>query len=139
MGVLTKPDLLAPPRYPYTERMLKGEKFKLRKGWFVAKSSSQAELDEGVTHAEARERERTFFAINEPWCSSLASLANRFGVLSLQDAISQELTQHILDEYVPCLAQMLLANLLAAFPRSYPVLKPEWSKYLTNSKGSPNK
>lgn len=95
MGVLTKPDLLAATRHSHIERMLKREKFKITKGWFATKSSSQVELDQGVTHAEARERERTFFTENEPWCSSLAGFANRFGVPNLQDAISQELTEHI--------------------------------------------
>lgn len=128
MGVMTKPDLLTTARHPHIGRILKREIFKLSKGWFVAKSLSQIELEQKVTHTQAREREQTFFANNEPWSSSLAGFTRRFGVPRLQEAISHELTQHILNEYVPFFAQILLADLLAAFQRLCRVSKREWPK-----------
>lgn len=66
MGVLTKPDLLTAARYPHIRRMLEGDIFKLGRGWYVAKSLSQVELEQNITHLEARQREETFFAKDEP-------------------------------------------------------------------------
>lgn len=97
MGVLTKPDLLNRTRLQHVRRILNGEVFKLGDGWFITKQPSQAELDDGVTHQDARTHERHFFARNE-WTSGLVQFRSQFGTPNLQGAISQKLTSHILND-----------------------------------------
>jgi len=100
IGVLTKPDLVGRRRWPLLEEVLNGKTFRLsgKDAWFVTKQLSAENLESGVTHAEAREREKEFFSKQEPWFSVLSSFAARFGVWSLREAISNKLTTHILNE-----------------------------------------
>ena len=99
MGVLTKPDLIGPPRLPLITRVLNGLSFRLSSAdaWFVTKQLDQQALEQAVSHDEAREHERQFFD-TEPWATTLSAFAHRFGATSLQAAISGKLTQHILGE-----------------------------------------
>ena len=97
VGVLTKPDLITRTKQQI-KRILNDEIFKLGNGWFVTKQLSPAELDEQVSHSEARKRERTFFATQEPWCGALAEFSERFGIPRLQEALSNKLSEHILNE-----------------------------------------
>lgn len=96
MGVLTKPDLLerSAARITDVRRTLNGGTFKLGNLWFVTKNSSQDQLEEGVTHLEARKSEETFFQ-RVPWSSDLAEFKGRFGTRNLQNAISHRLVAHI--------------------------------------------
>ncbi|KXT02909.1 hypothetical protein AC578_1821 [Pseudocercospora eumusae] len=97
MGVLTKPDLvdLTPARLTNFERILQGKDFSLGHGWFITRQLSQKELNHRTTHDQARQQEAAFFA-EEPW--SGLTHACRFGIPNLQDAISSQLTNHILAE-----------------------------------------
>ncbi|EME87993.1 uncharacterized protein MYCFIDRAFT_75822 [Pseudocercospora fijiensis CIRAD86] len=102
MGVLTKPDLvdLTPARLANFERILQGKDFALGHGWFITRQLSQKQLNQAshITHDQARQQEAAFFA-EEPWSAGgLAAYANRFGIPYLQDAISTQLTNHILAE-----------------------------------------
>ena len=99
MGVLTKPDLVNRNRFPHIRCILNGETFKLGSSWFVTKHLSEEELDEAthVTYAQARKREQTFFK-SEPWSTTMAMFSDRFGIHSVQEAISRRLTTHILNE-----------------------------------------
>lgn len=100
IGVLTKPDLVGRRRWPLLEDVLDGKTFQLggKDAWFVTKQLTADDLELGVTHAEARKREREFFSSQEPWISTLSRFATRFGIWSLRDAISNKLTTHILNE-----------------------------------------
>ena len=98
MGVLTKPDLVTRGRNMQIGRMLNDETFKLGNGWFVTKQLSQEEVDNNVSHSQAREREEAFFDTQDPWNSSLRDFAARFGISNLQDSLSHKLTEHILNE-----------------------------------------
>jgi hypothetical protein len=98
MGVLTKPDLMSTNRIEHVKRILSGQTFTLGKSWFVTKQLSQEELEENVSHQEAREREQDFFSTKEPWRTSLVEFGSRFGVPALQDVLSKELTKHIVNE-----------------------------------------
>ncbi|KAF7197185.1 Interferon-induced GTP-binding protein Mx [Pseudocercospora fuligena] len=102
MGVLTKPDLvdLTSARLTNFERILQGKDFTLGHGWFITRQLSQKQLNQAcrITHNQARQQEAAFFA-EEPWVAGgLAPHAHRFGISNLQDAISTQLTKHILAE-----------------------------------------
>ncbi|KXT08534.1 hypothetical protein AC579_5409 [Pseudocercospora musae] len=102
MGVLTKPDLveLTPARLANFERILQGKDFTLGHGWFITRQLSQNQLNQAchITHNQARQQEAAFFA-DAPWSAGgLARYAHRFGIPNLQDAISTQLTNHILAE-----------------------------------------
>lgn len=119
VGVLTKPDLII-KKSQQLRRVLNGEIFQVGNGWFVTKQLSQEELDEGVMHTEAGEREHAFFS-RAPWNTTLGEFEARFGIPNLQGALSQKLTDHILD-YLPEINARVDARLqqvasqLAGFP-----------------------
>ena len=95
-GVVTKADLLPPGKLPYIKQILNGKKFALGKGWFFTKQLSQAQIDQGISHAVARDLEADFFR-QQPW-SGLADLQARFGIERLQEAVSHSMTEHIRGE-----------------------------------------
>lgn len=96
LGVLTKPDLLpSNTRLDYVQRMLEGKAFRLGEPWFITKQLSQTELQKGVSHGQAREREREFFS-QGVWSDELSAFSGQFGIPNLQATISKQLTQHIL-------------------------------------------
>jgi len=95
-GVITKADLLPPGKLPYIKQILNGKKFMLGKGWFFTKQLSQSQIDQGVSHAMARDLEADFFR-QKPW-SDLADLQSRFGIERLQVAVSESMTDHIRGE-----------------------------------------
>ena len=119
VGVLTKPDLMT-RSHQQVRRILNGEVFQLGNGWFVAKQPSQEELDNGFAYADAREREMAFFD-QHPWSTSLVDFGSRFGIPSLQGALSRKLTDHILD-YLPDINRRVenrleeVGSQLAGFP-----------------------
>lgn len=94
MGVLTKPDLAGRARFEYLRHILQGKSFPLDKGWFVTKNCTQEELDDQMSHSEARKQEEDFFA-RVPWCSNFSDYADRFGTKNLQSALSHRLVEHI--------------------------------------------
>ena len=95
-GVLTKADLLPHGKLSYIKKILSGTKFALGKGWFFTKQLSQAQIDEGISHAMARDLEADFFR-QKPW-SGIADLQSRFGIERLQAAVSDSMTDHIRGE-----------------------------------------
>lgn len=96
LGILTKPDLVDvnPEKIAEFDRVLSGRKYPMGYGWFVTKQPSQKELQQGITHQQARQREADFFAAG-PWIEELASHRDRLGTVALQDALSRLLTGHI--------------------------------------------
>ena len=96
-GVLTKPDFMVSSKFNMiTEVMLSKSKFKLDGPWFVTKQLSQEEVDKGIGHAEARQREKEFFETGI-WAEEPA-LRNFLGIPNLQRAVSENLVEHILGE-----------------------------------------
>lgn len=86
--MLTKADLMPPGKNEYIQKILDGSKFALGKGWFITKQLSQKQIDQGITHFNARDLEAEFFS-SQPWAQ------DHCGIPQLQDAISGFLTQHI--------------------------------------------
>jgi hypothetical protein len=96
MGVITKPDLMEINSTLRVRKMLNGDAWDVGHGWFVTKQLSQEELTAGdISHAKARELESVLFS-SEPW--SGLPFPDRFGILNLQNALSQKLTEHILND-----------------------------------------
>lgn len=95
MGVLTKPDLATgQARFNYIRRILEGKNFPLGRGWFVTKNCTQEQLDDNMTHGQARKQEEDFFT-RVPWCTNLADYGDRFGTKNLQSTLSHRLVEHI--------------------------------------------
>ncbi len=96
-GVLTKPDMIVHRNtWGLWRDILAKRKFNVKHGYYVTKQPNQSQLDEGMTHAEARAAETEFFASQEPWTTQLASFSNRFGTLQLQRALAEKLAHLIL-------------------------------------------
>ncbi|CAO2647679.1 Nn.00g086010.m01.CDS01 [Neocucurbitaria sp. VM-36] len=96
IGVLTKPDRLPRGTPPDRLRELFDQKrFTLGCGYFVVKNLGQDELDQGLTHHDARLRERQFFEQDELWATSLKKYESRFGTLNLQTFLSGKLADQI--------------------------------------------
>ncbi|ORY10975.1 P-loop containing nucleoside triphosphate hydrolase protein [Clohesyomyces aquaticus] len=97
IGVLTKPDRLPPgTREEALAAILGGQKFQLGHGYFSVKNLGQHGIEARISHENARQQERDFFAHNAPWCTSLQHFRHRFGILRLQDYISKKLAAHSL-------------------------------------------
>ncbi|CAK4033830.1 Interferon-induced GTP-binding [Lecanosticta acicola] len=100
MGVLTKPDLLegGKTKWESIQKMLHGDSntFQMGLGWYTTKQLSQKEMESGISHEEARQREAAFFA-QDPWSGSLSPYAARFGIRNLQKALSELLTTDIIN------------------------------------------
>ncbi|EME48938.1 hypothetical protein DOTSEDRAFT_162860 [Dothistroma septosporum NZE10] len=123
MGVLTKPDLVdpTPSKIEFFEDLLRGRQYKLGGGWFVTRQLSQKELngEHALTHEQARQIESQFFSM-EPWNTSLAAYAYRFGIPNLQQCISRELIDDIIHKLPAISARIqtrlsLLADELSTF------------------------
>lgn len=95
-GVLTKPDLMSPAKFDLIKRVLARDVFKLAGPWFVTKQLSQAEIDMGISHGEARQREHEFFQTGR-WAED-PGMAKYLGIANLQKAVADSLVAHILSE-----------------------------------------
>ena len=111
IGVLTKPDLLpAGSSEVPLHRVLNSMELKFGHGYFVVKNPDQVMLNNRLTHQEARERERQFFATTEPWCSSLKAHQGRFGTANLQQYLSEQLATLML-KALPTIYEQVKARL----------------------------
>ncbi|PVI00832.1 P-loop containing nucleoside triphosphate hydrolase protein [Periconia macrospinosa] len=111
VGVLTKPDRLpVGTREEKLISILAGHQFKLGHGYFVVKNPSQDDLDQELTHREARIKEQEFFTTNEPWATSLQDYRERFGTDNLQKSISNKLASQIV-QHLPQLHEKVIARL----------------------------
>ena len=96
IGVITKPDRLpGNDRVPHWNKVLRGDIFKQGHGYFVTKQPSQVELDAGITHADARDAEKAFFASSD-WVQKFSGFDDRLGTEKLQHFLSDLLAKLIL-------------------------------------------
>jgi hypothetical protein len=82
---------MPPGKTQYIRTILDGNKFTLGKRWFITKQLSQEQIDQGITHAAARDLEAEFFS-TQSWAQ------DQCGIPQLQESISRFLTQHIRGE-----------------------------------------
>ncbi|KAL1801201.1 hypothetical protein ACET3X_001543 [Alternaria dauci] len=96
IGVLTKPDRLPPgSRYEKLKAVFDQQRFALGHGYFVVKNLGQDEIDQGLTHQQARILEQNFFSQGEPWATEFVNYGHRFGTLNLQRFLSGKLAEQI--------------------------------------------
>ncbi|USP79604.1 hypothetical protein yc1106_06878 [Curvularia clavata] len=122
IGVLTKPDRLPPgSRHDKLMEVFEQKRFALGHGYFVVKNLGQDEINQGLTHQEARAREREFFDKDQIWSTTFKIYAHRFGTVNLQRFLSQKLAEHIMKK-LPIIEQEIdtrlheVENALQQFP-----------------------
>ncbi|KAF2117059.1 P-loop containing nucleoside triphosphate hydrolase protein [Lophiotrema nucula] len=94
IGVLTKPDCLpAGDKGNTLSAVLSGSSFQLGHGYFIVKNLSQVDIDDGLTHPDARRQEQLFFE-TQPWSTSFRQHKDRFGTRNLQAYLSKTLAAH---------------------------------------------
>ena len=94
IGVITKPDTLAPGNIKQWSKVLAGRHhLKLDHGFWVVKN----EQDPNVEHLQARLNEMEFFRTNPLFANELSQHKDRFGVSRLQSFLSRQLTLSIRD------------------------------------------
>ena len=94
VGVLTKPDTLQEGEEKNWIEVLEGRKHPLKLGYYVTKQPAPKDLLEGITHAEARAKERDFFRDHPTW-STVESSKSRMGTEKLGASLSKLLSQLI--------------------------------------------
>ena len=68
LGVLTKPDRIPSGEAGNWLSFIRNEKEHLTNGWYAVKQPGSLAIEQGITWAEAREQEDTFFASESGWC-----------------------------------------------------------------------
>ncbi|KAF2397000.1 P-loop containing nucleoside triphosphate hydrolase protein [Trichodelitschia bisporula] len=97
IGVLTKPNRLPhDARADVWARVLQGKEFVKKHGYYAVKQPTQAELERGISHAEARDLEMKFFE-SPQWTSCFRGAGDRVGTGKLQMVLSEKLAQLILN------------------------------------------
>ncbi|EMD64354.1 hypothetical protein COCSADRAFT_324317 [Bipolaris sorokiniana ND90Pr] len=97
IGVLTKPDRLpAGSRHDKLREVFDQKRFSLGYGYFVVKNPGQDEINQGISHREARTREEHFFREDATWSSTFKSYASYFGTLNLQAFLSKTLAEQMI-------------------------------------------
>jgi hypothetical protein len=96
VGVLTKPDKSAEVSEELRD-VLNGTEFPLGHGYFVVRNLSQPEIDQGLAHHDARQRERHFFS-RAPWTTDFQQYESRFGTPNLQTFLSKKLAALVSDK-----------------------------------------
>lgn len=116
--MLTKPDRLpAGSRYEKLKAVFDQQRFALGHGYFVVKNLDQDEINQGLTHQQARIREQEFFAEGEPWATDFVDYGHRFGTLNLQRFLSGKLAEQItkklpiIDQEINARLEQVLADL----------------------------
>ncbi|KAG5220009.1 P-loop containing nucleoside triphosphate hydrolase protein [Salix suchowensis] len=69
LGVLTKPDRIPTGEEARWLKFIQNEIEPLENNWFCVKQPSSNDLKQGVTWADARQRENEFFSMTAPWCN----------------------------------------------------------------------
>ena len=98
IGVLTKPDTLTVGAVKSKENwlaILEGRRHQTTHGYFCTRQPDDDERTRGITSAEARAAEKTFFATTSPWSSS--KHRQRFGTENLVEN-SALLLSKVIDE-----------------------------------------
>ncbi|KAH6629293.1 P-loop containing nucleoside triphosphate hydrolase protein [Boeremia exigua] len=99
LGVLTKPDRLPVGESPTRlANILKGQHFAMGHGYFVVKNLNSDQIQQGLTHLDARRLEQEFFESVAPWSTDLQDYRSRFGTINLQQYLSLQLGNQVLSE-----------------------------------------
>lgn len=77
LGVLTKPDRIPAGEEPNWISLIRNEKEPLDNGWYCVKQPSSAQINAGMTWAQARKSEDEYFASTAAW-SDLDSMYHKY-------------------------------------------------------------
>ncbi|KAF9517330.1 hypothetical protein BS47DRAFT_1389871 [Hydnum rufescens UP504] len=102
IGVLTKPDTLQSGEENYWKDVLEGRRHPLVHGYYITKQPAPKELEENITHGEARRRENNFFKSHKIWSTCDSSTRSRMGTINLGQSLSKLLSQ-VIDKTLPSL------------------------------------
>lgn len=94
-GVLTKPDTLQEGEERGWLDIIEGRKHKLALGYFVTKQPAPKDVENNITHHEARQAERNFFDAHPLWSQCSPTLRARMGTVQLGTNLSKLLSQLI--------------------------------------------
>ncbi|KAF7324988.1 hypothetical protein MKEN_00541200 [Mycena kentingensis (nom. inval.)] len=95
VGVLTKPDRIQSGDEEVWLPLLRNEQEPLENNWYTVKQPTTKDITDGVTWAQAREREKQFFLTKAPW-SSLDSMYHKYlGTANLVERLSTILSDLI--------------------------------------------
>jgi len=100
-GVMTKPDMLTIGSTKARDLWLdviEGRRHSLTHGYYCTRQPDDAERSRGITSADARVAESTYFKDTSPWSTSVHK--HRFGTNNLISTLSTLLVQIIKDTYV---------------------------------------
>jgi hypothetical protein len=92
--VLTKPDTLQEGEEKGWLDIVEGRKHPLAHGYFITKQPAPKDVEDKVSHRDARKTERDFFD-NHPVWSKCAGIRNRMGTSHLGTTLSKLLSQLI--------------------------------------------
>lgn len=99
-GVLTKPDRIPTGEESNWISLIRNEKEPLENGWYCVKQPGSNDLKAGISWAEARKRERDFFALTEAWAELDPMYQRYLGTNNLVDRLSTILSDLISKRYV---------------------------------------
>ena len=77
-------------------QVLEGERHPLKHGYYVTKQPGPDDLSKKLSFEEARERERAFFALTDPWKSASSRIKSRTGIQNLTKELSKLLSRLIM-------------------------------------------
>ncbi|KAF2269616.1 hypothetical protein CC78DRAFT_236102 [Lojkania enalia] len=124
VGVLTKPDCLpSGSREDTLRNILDGKKYQLGHGYFVVKNLAQNDIDNGLTHQDARLQERNFFEHTPLWSTTFCDHGDRFGTQNLQAYLSKRLAAQIL-RALPTIREQLTLRLVEVEGRLKQIPEP---------------
>lgn len=100
-GVLTKPDRVARGDEDWWVGLLKNEhpSLSLANGWFSVKQPDNVELKKGITHKQAAQQEKQFFATTKPWDTLPPRFKQCLGTSNLMEQCSNILSRLIAKRY----------------------------------------
>ncbi|TCD65552.1 hypothetical protein EIP91_002516 [Steccherinum ochraceum] len=95
VGVLTKPDRIPAGDDEEWIDFIKNDVESLENGWYSVKQPDSRELKAGISWAEARDKEKEFFASTSPWCDLDAMYQRQLGTHNLTERLSEVLSELI--------------------------------------------
>lgn len=97
--MLTKPDRLPKGESPRDlANILEGRRFQLGHNYYVVKNLNSDEIQQGLTHHDARKLEQNFFSTVPPWSTDLQAYRARFGTINMQHYLSAQLGNRVLSK-----------------------------------------
>ena len=116
------------------QNVLQGHELRFGHGYFVVKNPDQVSLNNRLSHRDAREQERQFFATAPPWSSILRAHEKRFGSANLQKYLSEQLAGQMM-KALPIIKQQVKVRLdeidkeLASIPAPPPSHSVSCARY----------